>query len=302
MTTMTADEMLADARREVAQEAELGQATGELLDAVEEFTARYVALGAPEAGAADSEAVALALWVLHTWTAEAADATPYVILQSETPRCGKTRLIETLKLLVRRPWQTASCTEAALFRKMEAEHPTLLLDEVDAVFGAGAREPLRAVLNAGNRRGSCVTRAQGKSYREFPVFGPKLLAGIDNQSLPDTIRDRGVVIRMYRREDAGVERFRVRRAEHDAGPLAWALQQWGQVATPILAQAEPKLPEALGDRQADAWEPLLAIAEWAGPEWAERARRAAVALSGQVQETVDPAELRERIKQVRDDR
>lgn len=47
---------------------------------------------------------------------------------------------------------------------------------------------------------------------------------------------------------------------------------------PVLPTATPLIPDALTDRQADMLEPLLAIAELAGPEWAERARAALVAI------------------------
>ena len=45
-----------------------------------------------------------------------------------------------------------------------------------------------------------------------------------------------------------------------------------------LAEAEPEAPDQLSDRAADAWEPLLAIADALGGEWPARARSAAVGL------------------------
>jgi Protein of unknown function (DUF3631) len=47
-----------------------------------------------------------------------------------------------------------------------------------------------------------------------------------------------------------------------------------------LKQARPDLPDELGDRAQDCWEPLLAVADLAGEDWPDRARRAAVTLSG----------------------
>lgn len=44
----------------------------------------------------------------------------------------------------------------------------------------------------------------------------------------------------------------------------------------MLRCAEPELPEALTDRQQDVVEPLLAIADAAGGDWPEQARRALV--------------------------
>jgi hypothetical protein len=41
---------------------------------------------------------------------------------------------------------------------------------------------------------------------------------------------------------------------------------------------EPDMPEELDDRGADAWEPLIALADLAGGDWPAMAREAAVAL------------------------
>jgi hypothetical protein len=46
-----------------------------------------------------------------------------------------------------------------------------------------------------------------------------------------------------------------------------------------LRLANPDTPEQLHDRAADAWSPLLAIADAAGGNWSRRARRAAVVLT-----------------------
>ena len=46
------------------------------------------------------------------------------------------------------------------------------------------------------------------------------------------------------------------------------------------AALDVSVPDGLNDRAADNWEPLLTIADRAGGEWPERARKAALALSG----------------------
>jgi Protein of unknown function (DUF3631) len=48
-----------------------------------------------------------------------------------------------------------------------------------------------------------------------------------------------------------------------------------------LHDAEPDLP--VEDRAADCWEPLVALADAAGGSWPDRARRACLALSGEVE-------------------
>jgi hypothetical protein len=47
----------------------------------------------------------------------------------------------------------------------------------------------------------------------------------------------------------------------------------------LLEDADPPLPEALDDRAMDNWRPLVAIADAAGGDWPERARKAALLLS-----------------------
>jgi Protein of unknown function (DUF3631)/Toprim-like len=252
--------------------------TAELLAAVEAFVSRFVVLPS------DAAAAAIALYVAHTHAVDAAEATPYLNVGSPERQSGKTRLLEVLELLVRVPWRVAGASEAAVFRKLEQDRPTLLLDEVDAIFGSndGRTEPLRAILNAGNRRGASVARIVGKQHevRDFCVFGCKLLAGISTRKLPDTITDRSLSIQMQRRRDGErVERFRYRRARADAEPIRAHLETWAATAVEALRGAEPQLPDDLSDRQADGWEPLLAIADHAGVGWPARARDAAVKLS-----------------------
>jgi putative DNA primase/helicase len=56
--------------------------------------------------------------------------------------------------------------------------------------------------------------------------------------------------------------------------------RWANDNIAALKDAKPVPPDALNDRAADNWEPLLAIADLAGGEWPTKARAAALALSG----------------------
>src|SRR5680860_1235168 len=155
-------------------------------DLVRQFLQRFVVL-TPE------QAVACTLWVLHTWVFEVARATPYLVVMSLTKQSGKTRLLEVLELLVREPFRADSLTEAVVFRLIDQMRPTLLMDEVDAIFASLTErtEPLRAVLNSGNRAGGRVARCVPPQWdvKSFSVFCPKALAGIDNGRWPDTLLD-----------------------------------------------------------------------------------------------------------------
>jgi Protein of unknown function (DUF3631) len=249
----------------------------ELLEAFVGFVRRFVVLS-------DAQATAVALWIVHTHAFDAAATTPYLAVTSAEKRSGKTRLLEVLELLVRAPLPTANISDAALFRAIAELQPTLLLDEVDSIFGPKARnhEDLRGLLNAGCRRGAVARRMGGAkmtTLEAFPVYCAKAFAGIG--ALPDTIADRSISSRLERRtREEPVERFRRRDADVDAEPLFQWAASWADRREPILADARPDLPDELDDRAQDSWEPLLAIAVEAGGDWPLRARAAAVELSG----------------------
>jgi hypothetical protein len=182
---------------------------------------------------------------------------------------------------VRDPLPTASLSDAALFRAIEKLEPTLLIDEVDAVFGRKSRdrEELRGILNAGYRRGAVALRMGGPNNTElqkFNVYCPKAFAGIGD-SFPDTIADRAIPIRLKRRtRDEAVERFRLRVVEPEGLNLRDRLAEWLEPNREELAELWPVLPDELDDRAQDVWEALLAVAEIGG--WSERARAAALSL------------------------
>ena len=253
----------------------------EILEEVRGFLSRYIVFSNA------AQATAVTLWVAHTWVIDAFDYTPYIQISSPVKRCGKSRVFDCLNLLCAKPWAIVSITEAVMFRKIEQEAPTLLLDEVDAIFtaknGDDGKEALRALLNAGFERLATVARCVGPDHklREFRVFCPKALAGIGK--LPDTVADRCIPIIMARRKpEEVIEKFRAREAKPVAGPIAAALQAWSQKQTVIdkLCVARPEMPSILSDRATDICEPLLSIADLAGGEWPGMARTALVELCG----------------------
>jgi hypothetical protein len=254
----------------------IADATGQILDDVSGFLPRFAVMSS-------GQAAAVTLWIAHTHVLDAFDTSPYLAITSAEMRCGKSRLLELLELLAANAWKVITPSEAVVFRKIDRDRPTLLLDEVDAIFNPkanGNAEGLRALLNAGTRQGTRVPRCVGPTNQlaEFSVFCPKALAGIGK--LPSTISDRSIPIRLKRKaRSETVERFRRRDVDADAELLYMNLSAWGEHALPALAEARPALPDELNDRAQDAWEPLLAIAEAAGASWPASARTAALELS-----------------------
>ena len=252
----------------------------ELLDAVAAQYCRYVVL-------TPAQADTLALWSEHTHAIDAADTTAYLHPTSAEKESGKTRTGEVAATLVASPLQAESISPAALARSVD-NGITLLLDEADTIFRRGSpsetAELLRGVLDSGWRRGGSYVRMVGKGAdmepHRFQTFGPKMIIGIG--ALPGTLASRSIEItlRRRRRDTEPIERFRIRKAEREGDVLRKQLAAWASAQTAKLRSSDPpSVPEELGDRMQDSWEPLLAIADLVGGDWPARARRAAVELS-----------------------
>jgi hypothetical protein len=226
-----------------------------LLQELKGFIGRYVIL---PAGGLD----AVAHWVLATWLVEIFSTSAYLLIQSQTRECGKTRLLEVLDLLVRKPFFSVAASEAAMFRILDTQEPTLIIDEAEALAGRSERaDAVRTIINAAHRRGPGVPRCIGEDneVRHFKVFGFVAIAGIGRTW--DTIEGRSITIEMERKSPSeSVSRFRRKIADADAEILRRRMMRWSGDHTGQVAEAQPDLPDFLGDREQDVWEPLLCVA------------------------------------------
>ena len=232
--------------------------------------------------------VALTVYSAYTHAAGCFDFAPRLVLTSAEKRSGKTRTMEIVSTLSARPLIAANATVAALFRSLDhANPPTICLDEADTIFGtrikAEQNEDLRGLLNAGFQRGTPVLRTVGPNHdvAQFETFAPAVLAAIG--TLPDTITDRAVNIRLRRRKPTEtVSQYRIRRHQPHLLDLRARLTDWISTHLDTLTGADPDTP--LEDRAADVWEPLFAVADLAGGRWPALTRDAAVHLASEAAE------------------
>lgn len=227
-----------------------------------------------------ASALAVALWIIGTWCYREFPRWPLLLINAPERECGKTQLLKVVEMLVFRPLETANVTLAVLFRVINEYGPTLLIDEADT-FMDGKSE-MTGIINSGYQAGSVVMRVETdkKGSMEccsYLVYGPKALAGITlERHLQDATMSRGIQIPMRRKTRADkVERLRA------ADPAVFAdmrsrICRFVRDNQETLAKGWDELPEQLGDRQQDNWEPLLAIAHCAGPELYREAWEAAV--------------------------
>jgi putative DNA primase/helicase len=225
-------------------------------------------------------ATAGALWIAHAHALDAADLSPIFLIISPTIRCGKSTLLKVIGGLSPRGLLSSNVTAAAVFRVVEQDRPTLLVDEADTFLGV--RDEVRGLLNAGHdRQTAFVLRTAGDEHKpcRFSTWAAKVLAQVGR---PHTsLVDRALVATMRRRRgDEPVSKFRLR-DRPQLEPLRRQLARWAADTLDALRAADPEVPEELNDRASDNWTPLLAIAEAVGgEEWPALARRAALMLSG----------------------
>ena len=249
-----------------------------LLDEIRAVLNRFVVL--PSSAAE----VAVTLWIAATHTLRVQEHATRLCIHSPVKRCGKSRLLEVIEALVHGALSTTSISVAALFRVIDQagdEPPTILLDEADRLLGSrkdGDNADLIALLNNGFRRGLPTYRCSGPGLTPtaFHNFAMAAIAGIGR--LPDTIEDRGVNITMRRRlPGEHISKFRLRSDLPALHALRDRVAVWAKQT--VVGADYVYLPDELGDRACDAWEPLMAVADAAGGGWPRLARQAAVELS-----------------------
>jgi Protein of unknown function (DUF3631) len=169
-------------------------------------------------------------------------------LTSPVKRCGKSRLLDVIHATCYRPVITVNISPAALVRLIGDDPPTLLIDEIDTVFGKKAsdnHEDLRGILNAGHQRNRpyvrCVGVGASQHVESFPSFATAAPAGIG--SLPDTIEDRSIIVRLRRRAPGEtVAPFRIKKDVPALNRLGGRLGTWVRSRAGVLADAQPPMP------------------------------------------------------------
>jgi hypothetical protein len=178
----------------------------DLLDALSASIRQHVVMS-------DRAADTATLWVLHTYLLDCFGISPRLAITSPEKQCGKTTLLDVLARLVWRPLPTANATAAAIFRVVEKQPPTLLIDEADTFLPE--KDELRGILNSGHHQGGSVIRTVGEAFepRAFSTYSACAIALIGK--LPATLTDRSVPIALRRRRaDEPIEAFRIDRTGH----------------------------------------------------------------------------------------
>jgi putative DNA primase/helicase len=225
----------------------------------------------------EDQAVAAALWILFSWCHDVSIYSPILMVTSAEPNSGKSTLVNLLGFLIPRSLSCVGISAAVLYRAIEKWHPSIVVDEADAVFVQN--EEIRAVVNSGWTRGSGVLRCDGDDNepRLFPTFSPKII-GLKGRKVPDTTISRAVIIELKRKlpDEVAVDFDHV--DDEGLARLRRQCLRWATDNKAALPDANPEIPPKFYNRVRANWKMMLAIAEECG--WKQKAWQAAGVVEG----------------------
>lgn len=233
-----------------------GAHAGPLAEAVE-FLATYIVL--PR----DTLTVVVA-WVAAAHLTDVWDRFPHLAITSPEKRCGKTRFLQLLELLLPNPHNTANISPAAIWRLIEKCRPTLILDEAQSIsrLGSESAEVTREILNSAIDRNAAVIRCVGKDHepKAFSVYCPKVVALIGE--LDGVLADRCLPVEMKRKtEDEASQPIRSRVVEPLGHAIRDRLGEWAEANRDRIALVYDTLDtfDISNDRMAELLLPLQAV-------------------------------------------
>jgi hypothetical protein len=174
-----------------------------------------------------------------------------------------------------------------LFRIIAQEKPTFALDEMDDLFRAHDKSDLGGILRASHhRRNARVPRMvplpDGKGWRVewFPCFGTYVFTLIGR--LPAAMQSRVINI-VLRRATAAELKLKVRLVRGESAVLrdcGRRIARWAQDRAGLPELAKTDIPDGISHRDLDNWEPLIRTSLAVGGDWPQRARDAALTITG----------------------
>ena len=227
----------------------------------------------------DGGDVALSLWVVGSYCINSFRIFPKACLSSPEKRCGKTTTLETMGALVNKSIIASNVTPSVIFRLVDSCQPSLLIDEADTFMNGS--EELRGIINSGHTKaGAFILRTEGEGAdrqpKRFSTWSPMVIAMI--KTPPDTIVDRSIMVTLRRKmRDESVRKIPLD-LKTDYKAFRQKCTQWAIDSAMTLRISNPNTPQVSSDRAQDNWGPLLSIADLAGGEWPELARKAMLTL------------------------
>lgn len=245
--------------------------------------------------------VVVVLWCILTWCMDMVYYAPILHITSCEKQSGKTKLLNILKRLSFSPEIVSSITDAALFRKISEHQNTLLFDQLGKDFLKHKKVKdifVNGVINDGRTSSCCVGKDNNpKPYR---LWGAKAICSLG--VLPKEMNAFSIVLPLRKK----LKNERIIDII-SSNPEIWdkliaKIARFVENNKGVIATIEVPCVEELTDTMNDYWSPLLKIALSAGENWFERAKKAAISLTGEDETENNNIELLKVIKTIFDEK
>jgi hypothetical protein len=231
-----------------------------LVGTIADFLGDYIVLPRPVLAVVSG-------WVAASWLVDLWVSFPHLAIYSPEEGCGKTTLLELLKMIVLREFSTVNSSPAVIYRKIEQDKVTLLYDEFQAIKrrGSEASEVIHELFCAGVRKHAKVHRMGGQRYEEvieFNIYGGKAFALIGQPG--KVVLDRSFPVVMHRKKDTDkVKRFFQPVVEPVGKEVFEQVKRWAtdpSICARVAEAYKSVTPFSIkNDRMAELYMPLQAV-------------------------------------------
>ena len=204
----------------------------------------------------------IAAWIIHTYATPKFRDSPRLSIESPEQACGKTTLLDIIGATVHNPKRSDNVTPSVLFRLIDRDHPTVLIDEADSIWNNKASDDLRIVINGGFSPNGSIDRVNPNDVNDlqtFSTYAAVCMAGISVlHKAPDTVKSRSIKLTLARSIN-DVEDLEL---EDDEPFLSDLRTAFGDIVD--LIPHHPKPATGLTQRNRRKWTPLFAVAQVCG--------------------------------------
>lgn len=205
----------------------------------------------------------ISIWIMGTYIFPLFEAYPYLLI-SGTRGAGKSKLLEIINILAFNAELTSNASPSSLFRIIESNLCTILIDEGESLTGNERDKDILYILNAGYKKNGTVTRTNKDTHQveKFKVYSPKVVAAIN--PLDPTLKSRFISVILIKtgNKDKGNKRVNDQSANWEKlrdGLYQFALLSGFDVHEVFNKSSKINL---LNGRNNELWTPILAIAEY----------------------------------------
>lgn len=238
-----------------------------LLDAIENYISKHAILP-------DGASTAIAFWCLATFNINCFRVFPKLVIFSPEKRCGKSTVLDLIEAFSCRALMTSNMTSATIFRVIQSDQPTLIIDEADT-FIVGCSGEMVGIINSGHAKSRAfVMRCAPDTNKveKFSTWSPMVLASIGE--LQTTIMDRSVIIPI-RRKTIGETVIRLPIELSSKSVLErQKLLKWSLDNADIIKNNIVEPPDLGNDRAIDNWLPLFTVASQVSDLWLKKCETA----------------------------